>query len=189
MPQRRILVVAYAYPPMPSVGGNRWLAMTKYLRRSGHHVELLTTSAFGSLPDDQRQGVHRSKDLIAAGWLRTLMRRPPLPKPGESAAVDKPPQKAVTHLLVPDHNIATWVPFAAREARRQIVTSGYDCVITTSAYESAHVVGLLLGPRRPAWIAVASTWWEPTPPAVSSGPPRRSATAKRNSNLRTLLPP
>jgi glycosyltransferase involved in cell wall biosynthesis len=159
MPQRRILIVAYAYPPMPSIGGNRWLAMTKYLRRAGHHVELLTTSAFGSLPDDRQQGVHRSGDLIAADWLRTLMRRPPLPTPGESAAVDKPPQKAVTHLLVPDHNIVTWVPFAAREARRLIARVGYDCIITTSAYESAHVVGLLLGRGRPAWIADFRDGW------------------------------
>jgi glycosyltransferase involved in cell wall biosynthesis len=159
MPGRRLLVVTYPYPPMPSVGGNRWLAMTKYLRRRGHHVDLLTTAAFGSLTDDHEQGVHRSKDLIASDWLRTLMRRPPLPKPGESAAVDKPPQKAVTHLLVPDHNVATWVPFAIRDARRLISNGGYDCVITTSAYESTHLIGLALGRRRPAWIADFRDGW------------------------------
>ena len=35
---RRLLIVTYPYPPVPSVGGNRWLAMTKYLRRAGHDV-------------------------------------------------------------------------------------------------------------------------------------------------------
>jgi glycosyltransferase involved in cell wall biosynthesis len=159
MAQRRILVVAYQYPPMPSVGGNRWVAMTKYLRRRGHHVELLTTSAFGSLPDDHQRGVHRSGDLTGARWLRTMLRRPPLPKPGEAAAVDKPPQAFITHLLVPDHNVVTWVPYAARTARRLIASNGYDCVITTSAYESTHLVGLGLGRRRPAWIADFRDGW------------------------------
>jgi len=118
VPPRRLLVISYPYPPMPSVGGNRWLAMAKYLRRRGHHVDILTTSAFGALPDDAEQGVHRAHDLIAAPWLRTLLRRPALPKAGEVAAVDKPPQAFITHVLVPDHNIATWVPFAALKARR-----------------------------------------------------------------------
>ena len=66
---------------MPSVGGNRWLAMAKYLRRLGHHVDVLTTSAFGTLPSDPSMGVHRSEDLIAAPWLRKALGRPPLPKP------------------------------------------------------------------------------------------------------------
>ncbi len=62
--RRRILVVSYPHPPMPSVGGNRWLAMSKYLRRAGYDVELLgTTSAFGSLPDDGELSVHRAGDL------------------------------------------------------------------------------------------------------------------------------
>jgi glycosyltransferase involved in cell wall biosynthesis len=144
---------------MASVGGNRWLAMSKYLRRRGHHVEILTTSAFGALPDDADQGVHRSSDLTAAPWLRWLARRPPLPKPGEPAEVDKPPQAFITHVLVPDHNVATWVPSATRAARRLIQANDYDCVITTSAYESTHLIGLGLGHRRPAWIADFRDGW------------------------------
>jgi len=159
MTPRRILVVAYHYPPMPSVGGNRWLAMSKYLRRRGHQVDVLTTSAFGSLPSDAEHSVHRSGDLTAAPWLRRLLRRPPLPRPGETAAVDKPPQRFITQLLVPDHNLATWVPYATRAARRLIAQRGYDCVITTSAYESTHLVGLGLGRRRPAWIADFRDGW------------------------------
>lgn len=161
MAARRILVVSYPYPPMPSVGGNRWLAMTKYLRRRGHRVDVLTTSAFGALPDDPQLGVHRCGDLMAAHWLRTLLRRPPLPKPGEAVAVDKPPQAFMTRVLVPDHYVATWVPYATRAARRLIDLHGYDCVITTSAYESTHLVGLGLGlgRRRPAWIADFRDGW------------------------------
>jgi glycosyltransferase involved in cell wall biosynthesis len=159
MATRRILVVTYPYPPMPSVGGNRWLAMTKYLRRRGHQVDILTTSAFGVLPDDAQSGVHRSTDLIAAKWLRKLARRPPLPEPGSTAAIDKPPQAYLTRILVPDIYIATWVPYATRAARDLVSNNRYDCIVTTSAYESAHLVGLGLGRRRPAWIADFRDGW------------------------------
>ncbi len=172
MQPRRILVVTYPYPPMPSVGGNRWLAMAKYLRRRGHHVEILTTGAFGSLPDDNEEAVHRSRDLVAAPWLRAITRRPPLPKAGETPAVDKPPQAFITAVLVPDHNVITWVPFATHAARRLITEPGFDCVITTSAYESTHLVGLGLGRKRPAWIAdfrdgwTFHSWRPPLPTAL-----------------------
>src|SRR5204863_8312647 len=95
---RRILIVSHSYPPVPSVGGNRWLAMAKYLRRAGHEVSVVTTSAFGSLPDDARNGVARAPDLISARWLRRAFGRPPLTAAGTGAAtpIDKPPGALIT---------------------------------------------------------------------------------------------
>jgi glycosyltransferase involved in cell wall biosynthesis len=159
VPARKVLVVTYPYPPMPTVGGNRWLAMSKYLRRFGHEVSILTTSAFGSLPDDAERDVIRSGDLIAAPWLRGLLRRPPLPKPGQPAEVDKAPPGIITRIIVPDPYLLTWVPGAVRGARRLQRERGFDCVVTTSAYESAHVIPLAMGGRRPAWIADFRDGW------------------------------
>lgn len=159
MPSRRILVVSYPFPPMPTVGGNRWLAMAKYLRRAGHRVTILTTSAFGSLPDDREQGVVRASDLSAAPWVRRLLRRPPLPEPGEAAPVDTPPPRLIMAAAVPDPYVVAWVPTAIATARRLLDGESYDCVVTTSAYESAHLVPLGLGRRRPAWIADFRDGW------------------------------
>jgi glycosyltransferase involved in cell wall biosynthesis len=158
---RRILIVSHSYPPVPSVGGNRWLAMAKYLRRAGHEVSVVTTSAFGSLPDDERDGVARAPDLISAGWLRRAFRRPALTAAGTGAAtpIDRPPGALITKVVVPDHLAATWAPFAARLARRVVRDRAIDCVVTTSAYESNHLVGLALGDRRPAWIADFRDGW------------------------------
>jgi glycosyltransferase involved in cell wall biosynthesis len=192
MPGRRILIITYPYPPMPSVGGNRWLAMAKYLRRRGHQVEILTTAAFGSLPTDEQDGVHRSGDLIAARWLRMLMRRPALPEPG-GAAIDKPPQALLTRLLVPDLHVATWVPWATITARRLLHERAYDCVITTSAYESTHLIGLCLGHRRPAWIAdfrdgwTFHPWREPFPTALQRRLDARLERAVVQSADRTIV--
>jgi glycosyltransferase involved in cell wall biosynthesis len=159
MPGRRILVVSYPYPPMPTVGGNRWLAMTKYLRRAGHEVTVLTTSAFGALPNDREQSVVRSPDLIAAPWLRRVLRRPPLPEPGEAPLVDTPPPRLVTGVAVPDPYVVTWVPWAIATVRRLLRAERFDCIVTTSAYESAHLIPLALRGHRPAWIADFRDGW------------------------------
>jgi glycosyltransferase involved in cell wall biosynthesis len=156
---RRILVVTYPYPPMPSVGGNRWLAMAKYLRRFGHEVSVLTTDAFGTRPSDADEGVERASDLIGARWLRFALRRPPLPVGGAEPVVDKPPPGIVTRTVVPDPYAVTWVPFAASAAARIVRSRAIDCVVTTSAYESTHLVALALGRRRPAWIADFRDGW------------------------------
>ena len=159
MPSRRILVVTYPYPPMPTVGGNRWMAMAKYLRRAGHEVEILTTGAFGADPDDDADQVHRTKDLIAAGWLRTPLRRPPLPESGAPAVDDTPTPAIATRIVVPDMYLVTWVPYAVAAVRRLLAERHFDCVVTTSAHESTHAIPLALGRNRPAWVADFRDGW------------------------------
>jgi len=48
---------------------------------------------------------------------------------------------------------------AVRLARRIVRDRAIDCVVTTSAYESNHLVGLALGDRRPAWLADFRDGW------------------------------
>ena len=168
---RRILVVTYHYPPLPSVGTNRWLAMSKYLRRAGFEVEILTTAAFGSSADDEERHVHRAYDLVGAEWLRRGLRRPPLPAPGEEPVEDIPPPAVVTKLFVPDHCAVTWLPAASALTRRLLAEKRFDCLVTTSPFESAHLIPLLVRSRRPAWVAdFRDGWtflpWRPTFPTA-----------------------
>ena len=60
---RRILFVAYFYPPCRDTGAQRPAAMVRWLRRLGHEVTVLTTSAYGTLPDDADQRIVRSSDV------------------------------------------------------------------------------------------------------------------------------
>lgn len=160
---------------MPSIGASRWEAMAKYLRRAGHDVTVLTTSAFGSLPDDRDHGVVRSGDLIANDALRRVTRRPPLPEPGGPVATDRPPPAPFTRILVPDLYLATWVPGAVRLARRILRGRRFDCLVTTSPWESGHLVGLALGAQRPAWLADFRDSWcfEPWRTPFPTAPQRR----------------
>ncbi len=158
MPARRILVVTFAFPPGPFVGGNRWLAIGDHLRARGHEVTTLTTSAFGVLGDDAAQDVHRTSDLMASGVLRRILRRPPVPVAGGPPATASEAPAIATKVLVPDAYLASWVPFATAAARKLLAGGGYDAIVTTTPYESAHFVGLAFR-RRAAWIADFRDGW------------------------------
>ena len=77
-------------------------------------------------------------------------------------------------MLVPDPQIVSWAPFAARAARRLLRQRPVDCVITSSPPDSAHLAGLALGRRRPAWIADLRDGWmfEPLRPPFPTRPQR-----------------
>src|SRR5215207_11381411 len=79
-PGRRLLIITYYFPPESSVGAHRWRAMSRWLRRLGHEVTVLTTPAFGRLPDDGQE-TQRAFDLAASPALRRLLRRPPVSSP------------------------------------------------------------------------------------------------------------
>lgn len=149
---RRLLLLAYYFPPVPA-NTSRWVAMTKYLRRLGHEVTVVTTGAFGSLADDAGQDVVRTADLISAELPRRLLRRPALPQGGAPAPLEKPPPGLLTKLLVPELTVLTWVPAALRAARRLVAERGIDCVITTSPSEATMLAGVALSGGPAAWLA------------------------------------
>lgn len=155
---RRILVLAYTYPPMPSIGSSRWDSMVRHLRAIGHDVRVITTSAFGSLSSDGGDVV-RTTDLTASPWIRRLLRRPPLVSADGPAAANSPAPAPMMRVVVPDPYLLSWVALATPVLRRQVAAWRPDCVITTSPYESTHVAPLLLGTSRPPWLADLRDGW------------------------------
>lgn len=178
---RRILVVTYFHPPFPGGGGTRWVAIAKYLRRAGHEVRVITTSAHGPLPEDAAEGTVRTGDLAASGRLRRILRRPALPEPGRGPASNapgsnaKPPPTLLTRTLVPDPHVVGWAPFALAAARRELRGGDVDCLVTSGPPESTHLVGLALRRRVPAWIADFRDGWsfEPLRDPFPAAPQRR----------------
>jgi glycosyltransferase involved in cell wall biosynthesis len=159
-PRRRLLIVTYYFPPETSVGAHRWRAMSRWLRRLGHQVTVLTTSAFGTLADDGDE-TERAFDLAASPTLRRLLRRPPVSSPahGEPRMGEGAPPAIVADLLVPDAHVLGWNPAAARAARRLVRQRRIDCVITSSPPHSTHLIPFALGRPRPAWIADFRDGW------------------------------
>jgi len=158
MPGLRLLVVTYFYPPDGSVGSHRWPAMARYLRRLGHEVTVLTTSAFGTLPDDE-PWVVRTADLQGAAVLRRVLRRPPVVPAGGAAGPLPAAPRILTDGLVPDAHVASWLPFVIPAARRLVRQRQIDCVVTNGPPDSTHLLGLALGRRRPAWVVDMEDGW------------------------------
>ena len=170
---RRLLVIVHPYPPVPSVGSNRWGAIVKYLRRMGHEVSVVTTGAFGPLAGDEERDTVRTTDLMALPWLRRLVGLGPLATPGKVAALPPVPG-LLTQTIVPDAFLLSWAPMAYRAASRLTRERGFDCVITSAPSESTHFIGMALQRRGLAWVADFRDGWifEPYRPPLPTRPQR-----------------
>ncbi len=157
MSARKVVAVPYFYPPFPGAG-IRWAAMARHLRQHGHSVSIVATAAFGSLDDDHENGVLRVGDLRTSPRLRRLLRRDELPVAGSSAP-EPPESRLLTQVLVPDAQVLSWMPAALACIRRLADAGEIDCLVTSSPPESTHLIGLLLGRRRPAWVAEFRDGW------------------------------
>ena len=172
MTPRRILLVSYFYPPCTDTGAHRPSSMVKYLRRAGHEVTVLTTSAYGSLPDDAEQGVVRTSD--AQLWRAKLRGAGHVGSMYDSDTYSGRPHP-LSRVIVPEPLALAWAPFARHRARALHRASPFDCVITTSPPESAHSVGRALQRRGVAWVAdVRDAWtFEPLRPPFPTALQRR----------------
>ena len=155
-PRRRLLLVAYFYPPCRDTGVLRGAAMAKWLRRLGHEVTVLTTSAYGALDDDALADVVRTAD--AQRWRARLAGKGTI-----GAMFDSPTYSGRPHPLskvfVPEALVAAWAPFARSRALRLQRERRFDCVITSSPPESAHAVGMALHRRGVPWVADIRDAW------------------------------
>jgi glycosyltransferase involved in cell wall biosynthesis len=77
-------------------------------------------------------------------------------------------------VLVPEALVAAWMPFARARALSLHRERCFDCVITTSPPESAHLIGRALQRRGVAWIADLRDGWnfEPLRPRLPTGTQR-----------------
>lgn len=167
-----LLLVAYFYPPCRDTGAHRPAAMAKWLRRLGHRVTVLTTSAYGIGEPPGEEGVVRTADLQR---LRARLHG----HDRVDALFDSDTYPGTPHpasrLLVPDPLVAAWAPFARSRALRLHRRQRFDCVLTSSPPESTHAVGRALSRRGVAWVADLRDAWtfEPIRPPFPTAPQRR----------------
>jgi glycosyltransferase involved in cell wall biosynthesis len=167
---RSLLFVAYFYPPCTDTGAHRPAAMVKYLRRAGHRVTVLTTSAYGAEPGEA--GVVRTADLQL---LRARLGGHDRLRAMFDADTYSGRPHPLSRVLVPEPLVLAWAPFAVSAAKRLARREAFDCVVTSSPPESAHKVGRALQRRGVAWLAdVRDAWnFEPLRPRFPSAAQRR----------------
>jgi glycosyltransferase involved in cell wall biosynthesis len=167
-----LLLVAYFYPPCRDTGAHRPAAMAKWLRRLGHRVTVLTTSAYGRGDESMERDVVRSRDLQA---LRArLQGRDRVDALFDSDTYSGRPHP-LSRIVVPEPLAVAWAPFARRDALRLNARERFDCAITSSPPESAHLVGRALQQRGVPWVADLRDAWtfEPIRPPFPTRAQRR----------------
>jgi glycosyltransferase involved in cell wall biosynthesis len=169
---RSILLVAYFFPPCPDTGAHRPAAMAKYLRRLGHRVTVLTTSAYGRLDGEGERAIERTSD--AHLWRARVHGRDRIEALYGSDTYSGRPHP-LSRVIVPEPLAVAWTPFARSRALRLHRRKRFDCVITSSPPESIHAVGLALRRRRVAWVADLRDAWtfEPLRPPFPTAAQRR----------------
>ncbi len=167
-----LLLVAYFYPPCRDTGAHRPAAMAKWLRRLGHRVTVLTTSAYGTADGDAEEGVVRAADLQRVRARLHGHDRVDALFDGDTYSGRPHP---LSRLVVPEPLLLAWAPFARRRALELHRRQRFDCVLTTSPPESAHAVGRALARRGVAWIAELRDGWtfEPIRPRFPTELQRR----------------
>lgn len=172
MSSRRILLVTYFFPPSRDTGMLRPAAMAKYLRRLGHEVTVLTTSAYGELPADADEGVVRTAD--AQRWRARARGADRVDALYDSDTYAGRPHP-LSRIIVPEPLVLAWAPFARRAALRLHRKHPFDAVITTSPPESVHLIGRALRRRGVAWVADVRDGWtfEPLRPRFPTAAQRR----------------
>lgn len=167
-----LLLVAYFYPPCRDTGAHRPAAMAKWLRRLGHRVTVLTTSAYGAGDPGADRDVVRSRDLQRVR--ARLHGRDRVDALFDSDTYSGQPH-VLSRIVVPEPLLAAWAPFARRDALRLNARERFDCVITSSPPESVHLVGRALRRRGVPWVADLRDGWtfEPIRPRFPTAIQRR----------------
>lgn len=174
--RRRLLMVAYFYPPLGGAGIQRTLTFSRYLPDYGWQPVVITPrnpgyeirdeGALAKLPP----GIEIERSFIFEPWwpiYRRLQRLGRLRRPGSTdPAVDGAPTSAnaprpgqsrasrvASLVFFPDEHL-TWIPFAVRSALAAHRRRPAQAIYSTSPAITGHIVAGLVARRTGlAWVA------------------------------------
>ena len=166
MTRRRLLVIAYFFPPLAGGGVHRILSFVRHLPAHGWDCTVIAAGAadywvrdaslLAQVPEGTEVIRVQGGSALAA-WLRLFR--------GGRGRVDQRRGTSFAHLrrladwwLLPD-SYAGWARRARRVAARRLAAGGIDAVLTSSPPDSVHLAGLALargagaGGTGPPWVA------------------------------------
>ena len=145
--KRRVLVVAYYFPPMGLSGVQRIAKLVKYLPQSGWEPTVLSVKPRGYFAYDESL----AREMQDAG-IRVIRTRSVDPTRlfGRSQTVALPEEgrrKRLAHLsqwvFVPDNKVG-WIPFAWKAGQALLRAERFDAILSTAPPYTAHLIGALL---------------------------------------------
>ncbi len=168
---KRLLLLAYYYPPRPGVGSRRPAYLRKYLPQFGWEATILTARLNG-YGDANAPGVVATNyvDILASVKRRLgLNGAPTHERFGLSGAPEADMRKSLRHRAIslayqaftfPDREVG-WTPFALRALRDAVQREHFDAVMTTSPPYVAGIVAALADCGVP-WVADIRDLWTGT---------------------------
>ncbi len=175
--QKKVLVIAYGFPPIAHAGVYRTMRFCRYLPANGWRPTVITIneskdihsdhSLMKRIPPEVR--IHRTYILdiwrmiqrYRARDARREAARAALSDPGSRAGVAGAVKRVERFFLsallkifsIPDHMVF-WIPFAVIRGIRLMRKEDFDVIFTTSPPHSEHLAGLILAKifRKP-WVA------------------------------------
>jgi glycosyltransferase involved in cell wall biosynthesis len=165
---RRLLLIAYYFPPLAGPGTFRPLRIARYLPDCGWSVSVLTVSRDVRLVRDETLAAEVPDDT-------RVVRSPTLEPRNLQIALGKIGLRPVARWIestmrLPDEQRG-WVPFAVRAGRRLLDELPHDAVLSTSSPYSTHLVARRLATERGLpWVADFRDEWT-TNPYLADGYP------------------
>lgn len=164
---KKILLIAYYFPPCGGAAVQRWLRLLPLLVESGFDVTVLTTqdgdyiikdeSLLNKIPANVK--VFRTfTPTMSKLWKTINSDGTSLPYGSLSTTKSMSVSKRLMfwirlNLIIPDVRII-WNPFAKRKAIKLCKENDYDWIITTGPPHSTHLIGLYLKKRfHIKWLA------------------------------------
>ncbi len=174
--KRRVLVVAYYFPPSGGPGVQRVLKFVKYLREFGYEPIVLTVEE-GAYPQHDEAlaseipsdiAVHRTRSIDPFGLYARLTGRSRKEAvmvgsvKREGGLVEKFASWIRANIFLPDARVG-WVPFAVREGLRLHHAQPFDAILTSGPPHSVHLIGRGLKRKTGvSWVADFRDLWSDT---------------------------
>ena len=177
---KRLLAIAYFFPPIGGGGCQRTLKLVRYLEPEGWASTIVTArdKDYWILDRTLEAEIPRTAEILRVGGMTSLRlvrllaqaRGLEERQATRDARAFRRLRRAQSWLLIPD-GYRSWAREAERAALRRIAAGGIDALWTTSSPESAHLAGLAVKRRfgipwiadfRDPWVGRV-TYAPPTP--------------------------
>jgi glycosyltransferase involved in cell wall biosynthesis len=147
---KRVLLIAYAYPPCTEIGAIRPAGLAKYLPRFGWEPTVLTVKLPGLRPNGARVVETGDEDVLQTWKVRFGLEGKrglheqlglPVTQKRDSQLMHTKLLFAMRYLLTFPDSTKGWIPFAVKELEQIKKNTTVDAIVTTSPPISAHLIG------------------------------------------------
>lgn len=154
---RRVLLLAYFYPPLAGGGVHRVLSFTRYLPAQGWDCTVVCAGEHDYWVRDDSLAIPAGTEVIRveggsalSAWLRVRRGSSVGRRSGRSFA----PLRGLADWFLHPDSYAGWARRAQATAAARIAAGGIDVLLTSSPPDSTHLAGLALAERfRVPWVA------------------------------------